>query len=636
MKLSNKFILFIVICVVTAVALVGIGGALTFRKLAYDQQSYKVAAIVQLLDSQLDVQPDTPEFAQWLPNWLHAHQIIRMQVSNQSGTVYTFREVRFHGETNELIYYHYQLKSHPDFKISLWVESPFKGIRYEAGALSYIFLGLATVIVGLWISIQWLRRAFQGAERLEWRGRRIIGGHIDTVMNAYPGEWPRSASRAISQLLLQLEDARQDRARFDRMIRENAFVDELTGLANLTHFSNRLETEMLDVDANIGAVLLIQLTIMDEINHQHSRDAGDLLLQQVAQLLNNYVKNNSDAVLGRVSGDQFAILLAQVTMGQAESVAATLIKQFERIPLPDGLYREDFVAIGIAGYQFGDSPTEVMHQVDDALRCAKQQGGNSWYLTERELTASYIGQGSVRWRTMLEVAAAEQRVHYFEQPIVASNRQPYAIELLTRIRDDDHWLSAGVFWPWVERCGMVKVFDLMAIDAAFERLETSTLAVAVNLDVSTLQDRAVFRRLVYWAMETNPRQVGRLIIELKEQQVAFLGRRQQSRINALRDKGILLAIDRAGQSVLSTQYINDIKPAYIKLHPSLVRDLARRQVNRLAISSLLASAEGKAQVVAVGVESAQDWRVLQRLGVTAGQGSWFMPPYQLPDQEDTR
>lgn len=606
------------------------GGTLTFRKLGYDQQAYKMSAIVQLLDSQLDVQPDTPSFAQWLPNWLRAHQIIRMDVSNKGGTVYTFREIRYHGKLSDLIQYHYQLKSHPHFHITLWVEPPFKGLSYTPDAMSYILLGLLTVAIGLWVSIQWLRRAFLGAESLELRGRRILRGHLESALKPYAGEWPRSASRAITEVLLQLEDARQDRARFDRMIRENAFIDELTGLANLTHFSNRLEAEMYDVDANIGAVLLIQFKNIDDINYLHSFDAGDLLLQQGAHLLNGYAKKNADAVIGRVNGDCFALLLPQITMSQAEEIASSLLKQLERLPLPDRIDHEDSYVMGLAGYQFGDIPQDVMQQADEALQIARKQGGNVWYLDERELKSDYIGQGSVRWRSMLEKALREHQIYYFEQPIVASQRQPYSIELLARIKDGQQWLTAGIFWPWVERCGLVKQFDRLVIDAALERLKSSPLSVSINLDVSTLQDKSIIRRLVYWAMEINPRQQGRLIIELQEQQVAFLGSKQQALINALRDKGIRIAIDRAGQSVLSTQYISDLKPAYIKLHPSLVRELSGRQVNRLAISSLLASANGKAQVVAVGVETAQDWRILQRLGVSAGQGLWFAPPTQQP------
>lgn len=631
MKLSNKFILFIVICVVTSVGLVGIGGALTFRKLAYDQQASKVKTIGQLLDNQLSVQPDTPAFSQWLPSWLKAHHIIRMDVSNANGTVYTFRAIHFKGGMESLMKYHYKLEAHPDFKIVLWAPTPLKETQYAPDAMIYIFLGLGTVALGLWIGIVWLRNAFKGVEQLEWRGLRVIGGHLEAAMDARVSEWPRSASKAITQLLLELEDARQDRARFDRMIRENAFIDELTGLPNLTHFSNRLETEMLDIDANIGAVLLIQITSIDEINMLHSRERGDILLKQVAHLLDRYASHNTNAVVGRVSGDQFALLLAQVTLDKAEQVAAALVKQFERLALPKGVFHEDYVRIGIAGYQFGDSPAEVMHQADDALRIARRQGHNTWFVIDRQLVASYVGQGSVRWRTMLELALKEHQVSYSYQFIFDVKQKLYALELLARIKDGDNWLTRGVFWPWVERCGMVKPFDLLAIETALKQLKTAPCAVSINLDVATLQDRSVIRRLIYWAMETNPRQAGRLIIELREQQVAFLGRRQQSRINALRDKGILIAIDRAGQSVLSTQYINDLKPAYIKLHPSLVRDLAQRQVNRLAISSLLASAEGKAKVVAVGVESEQDWQILQRLGVSAGQGAWFQSPQPLDE-----
>ena len=68
MKFSSRIIVFTISCVVVAVLLVLLGGALTFRQLAFNQQQHQLRSVVEVIDGQLSVQPETPEFAQWLPN----------------------------------------------------------------------------------------------------------------------------------------------------------------------------------------------------------------------------------------------------------------------------------------------------------------------------------------------------------------------------------------------------------------------------------------------------------------------------------------------------------------------------------------------------------------------------------------
>ena len=68
--------------------------------------------------------------------------------------------------------------------------------------------------------------------------------------------------------------------------------------------------------------------------------------------------------------------------------------------------------------------------------------------------------------------------------------------------------------------------------------------------------------------------------------------------------------------------------------PSLVREIHTRQVNQMAVRSLVGGcANTQTRVIAVGVESGDEWKMLRHLGVRAGQGPWFADPepLNLPD-----
>ena len=75
---------------------------------------------------------------------------------------------------------------------------------------------------------------------------------------------------------------------------------------------------------------------------------------------------------------------------------------------------------------------------------------------------------------------------------------------------------------------------------------------------------------------------------------------------------------------MSIHYIKEFELSFLKIHPSLVRDIQHRPLNQMAVRSLVGGcANSQTQVIAVGVESEAEWRVLQSLGVVAGQGHWF-------------
>ncbi|WP_221075951.1 EAL domain-containing protein [Agarivorans aestuarii] len=627
MKFSSRIIVFTISCVVVAVLLVLLGGALTFRQLAFNQQQHQLRSVVEVIDGQLSVQPETPEFAQWLPSWLRAHNIQVLEVSNRGGVIYTFRELNYTGSSKNLIPYRYPLAAHPDFFIQIWVERPFKQLTYEPEAMLGIGGGVLIVALGLIAVFRWLKSIMYGAELLQTRGNKILAGRLRDVQQGSPKEWPNAASKAIEQLITQLIEARQERSRFDCIIRNNAFVDELTQLSNRTHFLNQLEAEIGDADAHTGAVLLVYLRGMDDVNYQYARNEGDAILQQSSDALKQYTRRNIDVNLARYSGDAFALLMPLSTLDEAEDTAAGILKLLERIPLPEVAEADDFFYIGIAGYEYGDNAQLVIEQAEDALRVAQMQRHNGWYAIPRELSSTQTGKGSVRWRTLLQHVLSNDALHYYQQEVFDEDRRVCYKELLARITDyQGEVINAGVFLPWAEKSGLQADFDQHALKFAMQQVKYSRQPISINLNIATVIKQSVMRDLLQWVFSVPFKECQKLVLEFPETQLSQLNDTEMLRLKALNKKGIKLAVERAGQRVVSTQYISELKLEYLKLHTSLVRDIQVRQVNQLAVSSLVASCAGRVQVMAVGVERNEEWRVLQRLGVHHAQGFLFSKP----------
>ncbi|WP_026960016.1 EAL domain-containing protein [Aliagarivorans taiwanensis] len=624
MTFSRQIVLFTVACVLVALLLTISGGVITFRQLAINQQKHQFESVVSLIDNQLGVQPETPEFAQWLPSWLRAHNIQVLDVSNRGGSIYTFRELKFTGNTEQLTHYQYPLLQHPEFMVQVWVESPLKRLSYEPSAIIAMLGGLVVIIGGLLGVFYWSKRLLRGAELLEARGNRILLGRLERGRSK---EWPGAASKALDQMISDLKEARQERSRFDRMIRQNAFIDELTKLSNRTHFLNQLEAEIGDADAHTGAVLVVYLKGMDDINYQYARSEGDALLKQCAELLQKATARNGEISLSRYSGDEFALLLPLSTQNDAEDLAHVILRDFERITLPPLCEAEDFFYIGIAGYQYGDNAQLVVEQAEDAVRVAQMQGSNGWYVEERELNSELTGKGSVRWRTTLQYALEHKQLHYQAQPVFDQDGQIHHRELLIRIRNmQGAEINAGVFMPWAKRSGLVEAFDIETLKFALTAAAKHKQILAINLGVELVLQTPVMKMLVQWLFSAPAKQVARLVIEFRENELAALDDAQMLRLKALNRKGLQLAVDKAGQQVLSTQYLSELSLVYLKLHPSLVRDIHLRHVNRLAVGSLMASCAERTEVIATGVERNEEWRVLQRLGIKSAQGHWFGRP----------
>ena len=221
---------------------------------------------------------------------------------------------------------------------------------------------------------QCVRRALsEGPQTIEWLARRKNGEKFWVELSLRT-----STIGGTGRLLIVARDI-TERKRADDELRQLASTDSLTGLPNRRHFFGQLEEEMARVqrnDTQRAAVLMLDLDHFKLINDVHGHATGDAVLRHFAALIGDGLRK-IDSV-GRVGGEEFAIILAGADPAAARIFAERLRLKVEQTPLlQDGQPIPVTVSIGIAAMSAADASADAaLIRADEALYRAKQAGRN--------------------------------------------------------------------------------------------------------------------------------------------------------------------------------------------------------------------------------------------------------------------
>ncbi|PSW60416.1 RNase E specificity factor CsrD [Photobacterium kishitanii] len=626
MKLTNRLVAFVTMIVICAILVIFIGGALSFRKLGQDSLVHYLDGVVSVIDQELSEPQGSQALSRWLPTLLEASNVVTLTINDGDKQLFGFEGHQIVPDPNILYHHQYLLPLHPRYQVTIAAIPLYSEFTYSLGAMSSISLALLIVIVGLIRGVHWLRTQLYGSELLEERGRMILAGRVDQYAEGNDYEWPATASLALDQLISELKDARQERSRFDTFIRTHTFLDQLTGTANRVLFDSRLQSMVQDQDSH-GAVILLRLSDWDELCSLQGKTIADELLQDISVILSNFIQRFPDTVLARYFDAEFAILIPQQPAKEIKIFTNQLLNAVERISPPSPMEQDNWCHIGVTYFHGGDRRGRIMDEVDTALRSSQLQGANSWNSFKKDHQWDK-SRGNVRWRSLFDKTLVQGGPLLYQQPIImAVDEEVMSYALLARINDDNgDIIKASHFMSAVEQVGYSVRFDRAVISQTLMLLKQQSAdnSYAVNITTISLRDKKFVKWLRDELLQLPRPVLNRLLFEVSESMLVKHLDAIRPILRVLTGLGCKLVVSQAGRTIVSTYYIKDIKADYIKLHRGLVRDIHQRQENQLFVRSMLgACANSDAQVIAVGVETNKEWRVLQQLGVVAAQGRLF-------------
>ena len=182
---------------------------------------------------------------------------------------------------------------------------------------------------------------------------------------------PLRAVTVNARVKTQLEIVRQI-----RRVERYALIDFLVDLPNRRSFDAQMETEWGRATREKTPINLLKVDVDDfrQYNGTHGKQQGDIALQAVARALKSTLKRRTDMAF-RLSGDKFAVILQDTTLGGALRVAEDIRANVEAATGP----RSVTVSVGIASAtpETGSLMSEFSAAADNALDCAKEGGKNT-------------------------------------------------------------------------------------------------------------------------------------------------------------------------------------------------------------------------------------------------------------------
>ncbi len=436
---------------------------------------------------------------------------------------------------------------------------------------------------------------------------------------------------AVKGLALNLRDVTERKALEDQL-RQLAFHDPLTLLANRSLFRNRVE-HALALSRRTQerlAVLMIDLDNFKNVNDSLGHDIGDRLLQTAAQRL---VKCTRAAdTVARLGGDEFAVLLEGVsTLEQAEEIAASVTEAFR---LPISIDGDDLLvttSIGVALSEPGNDTEHVLRNADIAMYNAKAAG------KARHVVFHARMQEQLRERLRLEddlsQAFAKKEFFLEFQPIVdLKTTELLGVEALVRWQHPEQGrLLPGQFIPMAEETGQIVELGRWVLLDACCRVKQwresiaagSGLRVAVNISGRHLQQGDLVAD-VRNALEVSGLEPESLLIELTESTMMHNSESNLLRLKDLKSLGVRLAIDDFGTGYSSLSYLHRFPIDILKIDRSFVSRLTESSEGpKLARAVVMLGETLGLETVAEGVEMEDQVTQLLQLGCVAAQGFLF-------------
>ena len=427
----------------------------------------------------------------------------------------------------------------------------------------------------------------------------------------------------------------------DELAWRHANFDVLTGLPNRRLFRDRLDWEARKAGRNgtqLG-LLFIDLDRFKEVNDLLGHEAGDLLLCQAADRITHCVRKTD--TVARLGGDEFTVILGELdSPNHIEQLAQKIL---DKLAAPFSLRKEAAYisgSVGIAIYpDDGGTSEELIRKADQAMYAAKQAGKNQFSYFTRSMDENAHSRLALFNELRGALGAGQLQVYY--QPVVDLKRgKILKAEALLRWNHPRLGpVAPSRFLSLAEESGIINeignwVFhEAVSCAKRWSQRLGEPFQIGVNKSpVQFLSETADADWLPYLDRMGLP--PGSITIELTEGILLHASPLVTDKLLQYRDAGIELAIDDFGTGYSSMAYLQKFAIDYLKIDPSFVCDLETDQGHRTIAESIIVMAHKLGlKVVAEGVETPGQRRLLTAAGCDFGQGFLFSHPMPAADFE---
>ncbi|BFM38621.1 EAL domain-containing protein [Synechocystis sp. LKSZ1] len=428
----------------------------------------------------------------------------------------------------------------------------------------------------------------------------------------------------------------------EQSLNYQAFYDPLTDLPNRFLFKQELGAAIRkrEKERDFLAVIFLGFRDFQSLNDTLGHTIADEVLCFVTERLGAYIRVGD--LLCRWQGDEFALLLTSCPdRGEVETVVERILGALKRpfLIANNPLYLQGH--IGIACYpQDGDNAEALLMNANAALNDVKSLSGRRYAFYEASMTSHQFTRIQLE-HALHQALEREEFLLYYQPQINVRTGQVSGVEALLRWQHPEQGLvSPAKFIPVLEESGLIIPLGEWVIRKACQHYLQwqchldPNFRISINLSPRQFQEPDLLPMVLRVLEEVNldPQY---LELEVTESVVMHNVAAAKITLDAFRAAGIHLSMDDFGTGYSSLAYLKSFPFNTLKIDQAFVRDLLHTPEDTAIIQAMLTLGQGfQLKIVAEGVESEAQARLLYQLGCEEMQGYWFSHVLSLAEMTD--
>ncbi|MHB8454416.1 MAG: putative bifunctional diguanylate cyclase/phosphodiesterase [Acidiferrobacterales bacterium] len=412
-------------------------------------------------------------------------------------------------------------------------------------------------------------------------------------------------------------------------------LDPLTGLKTRTAFRDIIESQLKQSNGTRRPFGLIMLDLdrFKVVNYGYGEHYGDLLLQQIADLLVRSLRKIDQ--ISRWGGQEYLCLLPDTDAETMDTIAEDLRQAIESSTLEaDNCQIHTSASFGVACYPHDGTDTHSLIAASGAAMYHAKNTGRNRVTHASELHGRLFGLGKT-----LDAALRDFRVIAAYQPIVdLKTGEVVAEEALARIVTPEQTIMpAGQFIEAACQLQMTYQIDRAVITSVFTRCmqqlrKKPNMAHFVNVSGNLLRHPKVVTELLHAAQETclacgdliGP--VKPLVIEITERELLDDIEAARNMLRPFIDFGLRLALDDFGSGFSSFKYLADLPFTFLKIEGSLIQRITEKRV-RVIVQDIQKTATDLGLItLAEFIETEETANIAREIGIDWAQGYYYGKP----------
>ena len=420
----------------------------------------------------------------------------------------------------------------------------------------------------------------------------------------------------------------------DALILRQANYDSLTDLPNRRMFIDRLEQQIKVAHRKKQkfALIFIDLDKFKDVNDTRGHAYGDALLIEAGKRITHCVREVD--TVARLGGDEFTIILSDLTdIYNVEAICQKVLLALSKPFNLSKMVTYITASLGVTIYPNDASTTlELLKNADQAMYLAKNLGRNQFCY----FTASMQEQALNKLDLIndLRKAISLNQLEVFYQPIVELKTGAIRkAEALLRWKHPVRGMvSPAEFIPLAEESGLIVEIGDWVFKQTVQHVKKCKKLLGLDIQISVNKSPVQFRESIVqldWLAYLTENQLSgkNIVIEITEGLLMNNNTSTMERLSQFRAADIKLSMDDFGTGYSSLSYLKKFELDYLKIDQSFTKNLALGSEDMILSEAIITMAQKLGlKVIAEGIETAEQMKLLLDAGCDYGQGYYFSRP----------